>query len=262
MPAIAPIYTLDNCRTAYQLNWSLSIFWHPPPSAAEWLGDLQAATEPGGVHVLRHRFVGERLSQFLVSTKPEVAPHALVRSVKGRLQYLVRAAQPKALQRNYCLRSVGTVTREDVENYVRAQPGHHPMADARVQAMFERNQIFNPRVDLSHSRQGDHGLYWYNLHIVRVHAERFRDVCEERIAARRAMIAGVCEKHGYLLSRAGLVSDHVHLALGGVPNESPGEIAVRFMNNLAYREGMKRVFDFGYYVGTFGEYDLGAIPKA
>jgi hypothetical protein len=40
------------------------------------------------------------------------------------------------------------------------------------------------------------------------------------------------------------------------------EIAVRFMNNLAYRDGMKRMFEFGYYVGTFGEYDLGAIPRA
>ncbi len=199
--------------------------------------------------------------QFLVSTKPAVSPHALVRSVKGRLQYLLRSERPKAFQRNYCLRSVGSVTRVDVENYVRAQPGHHPMADPRVQAMFERNQICNPHVDLSCPRQGDHGIYWYNLHIVLVHAERVRDVCEERIAARRAMIVGVCEKQGYLLSRAGLVSDHVHLALGGAPNQSPGESAVRFMNNLAYRDGMKRVFDFGYYVGTFGEYDLGAIPR-
>ena len=214
------------------------------------------------MRVLEHRFADERMSQFLVSTKPAVSPHALVRSVKGRLQYLVRGERPKAFQRNYCLRSVGSVTREDVENYVRAQPGHHPMADPRVQAIFERNQICNPQVDLSRPRQGDHAIYWYNLHIVLVHAERFREVCEERIAARRAMIIGVCEKQGYLLSRAGIVSDHVHLTLGGVPNQSPGEIAVRFMNNLAYRDGMKRVFEFGYYVGTFGEYDLGAIPRA
>ncbi len=34
------------------------------------------------------------------------------------------------------------------------------------------------------------------------------------------------------------------------------------MNNLAYCEGMKQVFAFGYYVGTLGEYDLGAVPRA
>ncbi|MGO9112181.1 MAG: transposase [Thermoguttaceae bacterium] len=261
MPAISRIYALENCRSAYQLNWSLSIFWHQRPSTAEWLGALQAATEPDGVRVLEHRFVDERMSQFLVSTKPAVSPHALVRSVKGRLQYLVRGERPRAFQRNYCLRSVGSVTRGDVENYVRSQPGHHPMADPRVQAILERNQICNPHVDLSCPRESDHAIYLYNLHIVLVHAERFREVREERVAARRAMILGVCERQGYLLSRAGIVSDHVHLALGGVPNQSPGEIAVRFMNNLAYRDGMKRVFEFGYYVGTFGEYDLGAIPR-
>ncbi len=262
MPVLSPIYTLDNCQPAYQLNWSLSVFWHQPPSAAEWLDALQAATEPDGVRVLEHRFVDERMSQLLVSTKPAVSPHALVRSVKGRLQYQVRGERPKAFQRNYCLRSVGSVTREAVENYVRAQAGHHSMADPRVQAVFERNQLCNPHVDLSLPREGDHAIYWYNLHMVLVHTERFREVCEERIAARRAMIVGVCEKQRYLLSRGGIVSDHVHLTLGGVPNQSPGEIAVRFMNNLAYGDGMKRVFEFGYYVGTFGDYDLGAIPRA
>jgi REP element-mobilizing transposase RayT len=262
MPALSPIYTLDNCRPAYQLNWSLSIFWHQPPSAAQWLKALQAATEPDGVRVLEHRFVEDRMSQFLVSTKPAVSPHALVRTVKGRLQYLVRGERPKAFQRNYCLRSVGSVTREGVEKYVGAQAGHHSMADPRVQAMFQRNQFCNRHVDLSRPREGDHAIYWYNLHIVLVHTDRFREVSEERIAAARAMIVGVCGKQGYLLSHAGIVSDHVHFTLGGVPSQSPGEIAVRFMNNLAYREGMKGVFEFGYYVGTFGEYDLGAIPRA
>ena len=97
------------------------------------------------------------------------------------------------------------MTREVVEDYVRGQPGHHPMSDPRVQAMFERNQICNPDVDLSLPRQGDHAIYWYNLHIVLVHVERFRDVSAERIAGRRKMILGVCQKHEYLLSRAGIV---------------------------------------------------------
>ena len=123
------------------------------------------------------------------------------------------------------------------------------MADPRVQAVFERIQLCNRHVDLSLPHEGDHAIYWYNLHMVLVHTERFREVCEERIAARRAMIVGVCEKQRYLLSRAGIVSDHVHLTLGGVPNQSPGEIAVRFMNNLAYREEMKRVLSSGIMWG-------------
>jgi hypothetical protein len=26
-----PIYTPENCKTAYQLNWAVSLFWHDPP---------------------------------------------------------------------------------------------------------------------------------------------------------------------------------------------------------------------------------------
>ena len=148
MPALSPIYTLKNCHTAFQLNWSLSIFWHQQASDAEWLTALQAATEPDGVRILGHRFVDERMSQFLVSTKPAVSPHDLVRSVKGRLQYLVRRERPKAFQRNYSLRSVGSATRADVENYVRTQPGHHPWPIPRCR----RGQKSNDRCCLREAR--------------------------------------------------------------------------------------------------------------
>ena len=221
MPALSPIYTLENCRTAYQFDWSLSVFWHQRRATADWLEALKSVTARDGVRVLEHRFLDEKMSQFLVSTKPEVSPHAMVRSVKGRLQYLIRGDYPKPFQRNYCLRSVGLVTREIVERYVQSQPGHHPMADPRVQAIIERNQICNPQVGLSRPREGDHAIYWYNLHIVIAHTERFREVREEQIAANRAMIIGVSGKEGYLLSRGGIVADHVHLTLGGVPTSRP-----------------------------------------
>ena len=58
-----------------------------------------------------------------------------VNRVKGRLQYLVRQSQPKALQRNYALRSFGAATREAVEKYVGSQLAHHRMADHRVEPM-------------------------------------------------------------------------------------------------------------------------------
>ncbi len=67
-----------------------------------------------------------------MSTKPDVSPEQLVRSVKGRLQHLLRGDVPKALRRNYWLRSVGAATRETVQNYVFAQQDHHQMADPRV----------------------------------------------------------------------------------------------------------------------------------
>jgi REP element-mobilizing transposase RayT len=149
-----------------------------------------------------------------------------------------------------------------VENYVHSQTAHHPMADPRIQSRFDRFQICDPAIGLSQPRQEGSGVYWYNLHVVFVHAERFRDVREESLQATRRTILAVSAKHGYLLSRVGIVADHIHLTVGCPPAQPPAEVVLRYMNNLAYTHGMKPVFEFGFYAGTFGEYDLNVIPWA
>jgi REP element-mobilizing transposase RayT len=179
--------------------------------------------------------------------------------MKGRLQYAVRQTLPRALQRNYALRSFGSVTRSAVEHYVAAQLEHHRMADARVQAMLERFQIVHADIDLSRARSTTHGIYWYNLHLVLVHRERWAEVREPMLERLRNMIEGVCRKKAYLLSRTGILPDHLHLALGCPLEMAPAEVALAFLNNLAYVHQMKAVFQFGAYVGTFGEYHLGAV---
>ena len=72
--------------------------------------------------------------------------------VKGRLQYLVQDSLPRALQRNYALRSFGSATRAAVEGYVADQLGHHPMVDERVQARLRRIQLAPTDVDLTRPR--------------------------------------------------------------------------------------------------------------
>ena len=74
-----------------------------------------------------------------------------------------------------------------------------------------------------------------------------------------SIIERVAAKYGYRLSRIGLRPDHLHLTLGCSIDMSPESIAVSFLNNCAYAIGMKRVFESGYYVGTIGEYDRGAV---
>ena len=138
----------------------------------------------------------------------------MIRSVKGRLQHLVRSQQTKAFQRNYAVRSIGAATRRVVEDYVSKQPDRHPMADARVQSVLEKLIT---------------------------------------------MIASVAAKYDHRISRVGLLADHVHLTLGCVIDQSPEEIALGFLNNCAYAVGMKPIFQFGYYAGTIGEYDRGAV---
>jgi REP element-mobilizing transposase RayT len=252
-----PIYDPSNCTPAYQLNWVLSVFWRVDPSGADWLGELKRVSEPDGVRVLEHRFAKPKVSQLLLSTKPEVRPVDFVRTVKGRLQHLVRDRFPRAFQRNYAFRSVGSVKREVVEAYVRSQVEHHRMADPRLVESLRPYQICRPEVDLSRPRSTTHGIYWYNLHVVLVVDPDQWRLTEAQLVAVREMISGCSAKHGLSLSRAGIVPDHVHVTVGCDAKQAPSEVALCLLNNLAYACGMRPVFRFGYYVGTFGEYDLG-----
>jgi REP element-mobilizing transposase RayT len=239
------------------LNWTLSLFWHEPPAVAAWLPELQAATEADGVRVLDHRFIKPGVSQFLVSTWPDVSPERQVWSVKGRLQHLVRRQRPRAFRRNYGLRSIGSATRDTIEEYVRSQVDHHPLADPRVQEQFRGVQIDNADIDLSAPQQNAHALYWYNLHVCFVNDRRCMEFRRETLELLRAMLLRAAAKHGHRLSKAGIVADHIHLTLGCNATEPPADVALSYMNNLAFACGQKRAFAFGFYVATFGEYDLG-----
>lgn len=260
MGTLTPIYTADNCRAAYQLNWSLAVFWTaPPPAVALWLNLLSAAAESDGVRILEHRFADERVSQFLISTRPETAPPAISQCVKGRLQHIVRAQLPRAFRRNYAIRSVGSATSEAIGGYIRKQPQRHVMADDRVQQRFERLQICGDPHCLVRPRTSGHAQFWYNLHLVLVSHARDVEVRVEILEKRRAMILAAAEKKGHLVGNGHLLSDHMHVALGCNLNETPREVALSYLNNLAFTEGMRITYEFGFYVGTFGEYDLGAV---
>src|SRR5262249_23980454 len=206
-----------------------------------------------------HRFAKPDLSLFLVSTQPQVPAQLIPQRVKGRLQHLLRATHPKPFQRNYALRSLGSTKREKLEAYLAFQIEHHPMADARVEELFARYQIQDPHVDLAQPQRTASALYWHNLHLVFVNEGRWREIREEILQAQHAMLLRARKAKNHLLSRAALLPDHVHLMLGCRIEEAPQEVALSYLNNLAYVWGMRPVFKFSCFVGTFGEYDLGAI---
>ncbi|MEJ7595404.1 MAG: transposase [Planctomycetaceae bacterium] len=255
-----PFYTPYDVNPAFQLNWGLTIFWRQQPIPdSEWLTQLQTATEPDGVRILKHRTLSDNATQFFLSTKPHVSPSQLIRSVKGRLQYIVGSQQPKAFQRNYAVRSVGSATRSVVEEYVVKQTNHHPMADSRVEELLQRYQRTFPDVDLSQPVSSAHGRYWYNLHLALVNDHRWMEIRPAVLDRLSEMIERVATKYGHRLSRVGLLADHFHLTLGCSVEQSPEEIALKYLNNCAFAIGMKPVFQFGYYAGTIGEYDRGAV---
>lgn len=255
-----PLYTPQNTEPAYQLNWGLTIFWrHCPIPEGRWLARLQQAVELDGVRVIKHRISTGEASQFFVSTKPHVSPSESIRSVKGRLQHVIRKESPKAFQRNYCVRSIGAAKRSVVEDYVAGQLKHHRMADPRVQQRLARFQRSDPRVDLSEPCFSSHGEYWYNLHVAIVNDRRWMEIRDEVLSELSRMIDRVASKHGDRVSRVGMFPDHTHITMGCAINRSPEEVALSYLNNCAYACGMKPLFQFGYYVGTIGEYDRGAV---
>ena len=261
LATMEPIYSPRNVEPAYQLNWGLTIFWRERPIPdKEWFTALKAATEPDGVRVLKHRITTNNASQFFVSTKPHVSPSQMIRSVKGRLQYHIRSQQPKAFQRNYAVRSIGSATRGVVEEYVAKQLDRHLMADSRVQDQLQQYQKIFPNVDLSRPVTSGHGQYWYNLHLVLVNDHRWMEIRPTILEELSRMIDRVAAKYGHRVSRGGLLADHVHLTMGCGVDQVPEDVALSYLNNLAYAVGMTPYFQFGYYVGTIGEYDRGAVP--
>ena len=58
-----------------------------------------------------------------------------------------------------------------------------------------------------------------------------------------------------------VLPDHLHLALRGAVEQSPEEIALGFLNNLAYVLGQRPWWQAGYYAGTFGEYSMAAVRQ-
>lgn len=123
-------------------------------------------------------------------------------------------------------------------------------------------QLHFPEVNLAEPQFSSHGRYLYNLHLVLIHDSRWREVREDRLAITRDLIVRAAAKKQHRLSRVAILPDHVHVTLGCRPDESPEEVALGYLNNLAYAHGMKLLFRYGYYVGTFGKYDMGAIRRA
>jgi hypothetical protein len=257
-----PIYTAENIRVAYALRWSPAVFWKAPvPDPESWLTDLQSATEPDGVRILNHRLVRPNSSQFLVSTKAHVSPAKCIRSVKGRLQYLIRDAMPKAFRRNYSMRSVGEANQSVIEKYVATQLDHHKAADPRLDALLEPYQHLERETDLAAVRRSGHGEFIYNLHLAVVHAERFGQAERSLFAKTSSMLKNAAKKRAHNLTRIGMLADHVHWTIGCNLAESPLEVGLCYLNNLAFAHGMRPIYQFGFYVGTFGPYDLGAIRR-
>ena len=257
-----PLYTPENCQPAYQLNWSVSLFGKVEfPAQAAWLEALRVATEADGVRILECRAPSAAVMQFFVSTQPRVSPAEIVRSIKGRWQYILRTQHPAAFRRNYRIDSVGSANCEVLDHYVAGQNEKHPMADPRVQERLRSLQFHDPVIDLSAVQTGNYGQFVHSLQIVVETTHGWHEVRPDVLVASRDMIIRAAAQKNWRLFRIGLLSEHIHVLLGAGMTESPESIALSLLNNLAWVQEMRPVFRFSYYTGTFGGYDRSAIHR-
>lgn len=197
--------------------------------------------------------------QILFSVTPVISPIFFCQRVKGRLQHALRkAGTPAYFSRKVSFRSLGENISAVVERYIHGQTGKEDFADPRFREIMSRFTVINKDVKLAEPTESNSGRYWYNLHVVLVAAGRFRITNPEKLEQIRDATVTTAMKHGHRITALSVMPDHVHLALRGNIECSPEEIALAFQNGLALAAGC-RIWQDGFYVGTFSEYGLDVI---
>jgi len=92
-----------------------------------------------------------------------------------------------------------------------------------------------------------------------VHQDRWPAVDPQHLCVTKDSILSTAETEKVRLSVVSILADHLHNAMGCHYTKSPEEIALSFLNNLSDAHEKKPLFQHGFYLGTFGEYDMGAI---
>lgn len=258
-----PLYVPGSAEPCYRL-WYGWAGW--PTSGSCFPAEMESllsapadAWEADGLRLLEHSFCPDRLLMTF-SVTPQVAPAFFTARVKGRLQYAMRqAGQDVTFSRKVGMRSIGENHRAEVEGYIERQVERDCSLNAAAKAALRPFTVVDPSVDLASPTATHSGRYWYNLHVVLVTAERWRNTDPRWLAKIRDQSQRIAVKKGYGLSRLSVMPEHVHLAIRGTIDHSPEEIALAFQNNLAYALRQVYVWQPTYYVGTFGEYDMTAV---
>jgi len=260
-----PIYTPRSVHSSHVLryDWTgwLSDKAAFPPNTRDAIRRIANLWQGDGLQLGEFRIDRDR-AQLLFTATPEVSPVFAAARVKGRLQHALRqAATPVKFSRKVSVRSLGENVRAAVEGYLGKQVGKEGFVDPRFVKRMQEYTVDRTEMDLSVPTETNSGRYWYNIHLVLVVGGRVRTVDYGMLGKIRDTAICIADRKGYGLRALSVVPDHLHVALRGDIEQSPEEIALGFLNNLAYALGQNRVWQDGYYVGTFSEYDMGVVRR-
>ena len=260
-----PIYTPKSVHAVHALRYAwtgwLSGRTSFPTTTPDAIGNTRTLWQADGLALLDYRVRGDS-TQILFEAGAHTSPLLASQRVKGRLQHALRLADtPVKFSRKVALRSLGDNTRSVVEGYLGKQVAKEGFVDPRFIERMKAYTIEKDDTDLREPVSTNSGQYWYNLHLVLVTSGRRRVVDYQRLAAVRDAVLRVVAGKGYLLKSLSVMPDHVHVAFRGDLSQSPADIALSFMNNLAFLLGRNRIWDDRYYVGTFSEYGADVVRE-
>jgi len=258
-----PLYNARDQTPAYQLRYT----WCGWPShdsfeelpAGIW-DSLTSDWEGDGLRRLERTAHGDHIL-LTFSTTPAVSPVLLAKKTKGRLQHAFGEAGFPSVQfsRKLAVRSVGDNTTRAVHHYIDSQVETAGFVDSSFAEILSQFTTTDDSVDLSQPSESNSGRYWYNLHLVLVTEGRYRLVDESALRILHEGVPKIAAKKGFRVAAVSVMPDHLNVALRGSIEQSPEEIALACQNNLAFMVNRGPIWRPGYYVGTFGEYDMDAI---
>jgi len=259
-----PLYQPAKVDGAYQLRYS----WTSWPSAGvfpseteECLRDCETEWERDGMRLLECQ-VQPTQCQVTFSVRPACSPQFLCARAKGRLDHVLRVRKlPLDFSRKISLRSLGDSKRDTLDSYLAQQAVRESFVDPDFERQIAQLAFVDAAVDLSQPQQSARGRYWNNLHLVLVTVQRqpLRDL--EILRNMVGTVRIIAKAKGYGLHRASPMLDHLHLTLRVPFYVAPVEVVFAFQNNLAYMLNLGRVWAESYYIGTFGEYGMGAVRR-
>jgi REP element-mobilizing transposase RayT len=258
-----PIYTPKNVRKIHHLryDWTgwLSDEAPFPATTQDAIRACREGWEKDGLSFSEFRIHNDR-AQILFDARPDISPVTCTTRVKGRLQHALRqAGTPVHFSRKISFRSLGENVDRTVEGYLRKQVRKEGFVDPRYEARMNAFTIESDAVELSQPVATKSGRYWYGLHVVVVMASRRRVIDLGLMGKMRDACLAIGRKKECGIKAVSVMPDHTHVAIKGNIALSPEEIAMSFLNNLAFVMGRNRVWKDEYYVGTFSEYGMDTI---
>jgi REP element-mobilizing transposase RayT len=233
----------------------------PAAPSAGLMEQLANALQTDALELESHTWNPHQIHLTVVAS-PDSAPVWIAQRLKGRLDHVLRKnGADVSFSRKVSLRAIGHNRTVVVEKYVRDQLAHADLADPRYRETLASVAVNDPKVDLSKPAVSNHGRYWYGLHVVFVVASRYRIGERGFLARLRERVMDASGDQGCALKRVAVMPDHMHVALRGNPKLSPSEIALGLQEATADVAGC-RLWEDGFYVGTFGDYDYGSVKGA